>query len=192
MNRFFYFFILYLFFLRFFNLIVIISKTKIEECIQNLKKQVDFIVVCINWGEKNSLTPNKIQIKWAKELAKNGADLIIGNFPSHVQPVTFVQAENGNRALVFFSLGALVGDNGKKTSFIGALANIVISKSNNKTYISSYDLVPTLNHKIPNKYTVYKLSDYDEDLGKEVDKTYSIEKMRKNCKLVMGSFAHCF
>ena len=170
----------------------IISKTKIEECIQNLKKEVDFIVVCVNWGEKNSLTPNRLQIQCAKELAKNGANLIIGNFPSHVQPVTFVRAENGNCALVFFSLGALVGDNGKKTSFLGALANIVISKNNNKTYISSYDLVPTLNHKVPNKYTVYKLSDYDEDLGKEVDKKFSLEKVKKNCKLVMGAFAHCF
>ena len=170
----------------------IISKTKIEECIQNLKKEVDFIVVCINWGEKNSFTPSKKQIQCAKELAKNGANLIIGNFPSHVQPVTFVRADNGNCALVFFSLGALVGDNGKKTSFLGALANIVISKSNNKTYISSYDLVPTLNHKVPNKYTVYKLSDYDEDLGKEADKKFSLEKMKKNCKLVMGALAHCF
>ena len=38
-----------------------------------------------------------------------GVNLIIGNNPALVQPVSFVKADNGNYALVFFSLGALVG-----------------------------------------------------------------------------------
>jgi len=169
----------------------IISKNKVEETVEKIKSQVDFIVVCINWGDKTSLTPNKIQIKWAKELASLGVNLIIGNYPVNTQPVTLVKAENGNTALVFFSLGVLVGDNGKKTSALGALANIVISKAGDKTYISSYSLIPTLNHKSGDIYTVYELSDYDEDYGKEIDKKFSLQKLKKDCKKVMGAFAHC-
>lgn len=169
-----------------------LAKKKVEEDLPKLKKEVDFLVVCVDWGEKSSSLPSKIQILWAKVFAKCGADLIIGNYPSHVQPVTHVRADNGKTALVMFSLGALVEDNGKKTSFLGALANVVISKANNKTYISSYNLVPTLNHKTTKKYTVYKLSEYDNDLGKEVDPSFSLQKLKKSCRTTMGVFAHCY
>ena len=36
-----------------------------------------------------------------------GFNLIIGNNPALVQPVTYIKAENGNCALIFFSLGLL-------------------------------------------------------------------------------------
>ena len=169
-----------------------ISDKKIEEDLPKLKKEVDFLIVCLDWGEKTTKVPNKLQIKWAKELTKYGADLIVGNYPRHVQPVTYVKAKNGNCALVMFSLGTLVGDNGRKKSFLGALANVVISKANNKTYISSFNLIPTLNHKTTKEYTVYKLSDYDDHLGKEVDKKFSLETVKKVCKANMGAFAHCY
>jgi poly-gamma-glutamate synthesis protein (capsule biosynthesis protein) len=58
----------------------IISLKKVEETIQKLKPQVDFIILCVNWGEKSSVTPNKNQIAWAKNLAGLGVNLIIGNF----------------------------------------------------------------------------------------------------------------
>ena len=63
----------------------------------------------VSWGEKFSLTQNKNKIYWAKTLAAMGVNLIIGKNPALVQPVSFVKADNGNYALVFFSLGALVG-----------------------------------------------------------------------------------
>ena len=167
-------------------------KKKVEEDLPKLKKEVDFLVVCVDWGEKSSSLPSKIQIMWAKLFAKCGANLIIGNYPSLVQPVTHVRADNGKTALVMFSLGSLVEDNGKKTSFLGALANVVISKANNKTYISSYSLIPTLNHKTTKQYTVYKLSEYNDDLGKEVDHSFSLQKLKKSCKIRMGVFGHCY
>ena len=173
-------------------MINILDRKKVEEDLPKLKKEVDFLVVCVDWGGKSSLLPNNIQISWAKVFAKYGADLVIGNYPSHVQPVTHVRADNGKTALVMFSLGSLVEDNGKKTSSLGALANIIVSKANDKTYISSYNLIPTLNHKTKKEYTVYKLSQYDDDLGKEVDSSFSLQKLKKTCKTTMGVFAHCY
>ena len=170
----------------------IISLKKVEETIQKLKPQVDFIILCVNWGGKSSVTPNKNQIAWAKNLAGLGVNLIIGNFPSYVQPVTYVKHENGNCALVFFSLGILVGDNPNKPDALGALANIVISKENGKTTISSYNLIPTINHQGElDNYSVYKLTEYDEDLGKEIHKKFSLDRVKKICRNTMGAFAHC-
>ena len=117
--------------------------------------------------------------------------MLIGYYPIYTQPATFVKAPNGKRALVFFSLGMLVGDNDKKTSDLGALANIVISKVNNRAYISSYSLIPTVNHKTKERYTVYKLTKYNQNLANEVKNKYPLKKLINECKQTMGAFAHC-
>ena len=169
-----------------------IDKKKVEDCVKKLKKEVDFIIACINWGARYSITPNKKEIKWAKILAGFGVNLIIGNHPSNVQPVSYVKAENGNYALVFFSLGNLIAENNLKYNALGALANIIISKENGKTFISSYNLVPTINFNIPSsQYTVYNIIDFNESLGKIINKRFSLEKIKRTCRNIMGAFAHC-
>ena len=173
-------------------MINIINQKKVEETVQKLRPQVDFLIVCMNWGEKTGFTPNKNQIVWSKTLAGLGVNLIVGNRPSNVQPVSFVKNKNGNTALVFFSLGHLVGDNKSKPKTLGALANVVISKENGKVSISSYNLIPTINHQgESNKYQVYKLLDYNESLGEEVHKKFNMEKVHQNCHKAMGPFALC-
>ena len=173
-------------------MINVIKQKQVEETVQKLRPQVDIIIVCINWGEVSSLTPNKNQISWAKTLAGLGVNLIVGNNPSYVQPVTFVKNKNGKTALVFFSLGHLVGDNKSKPEALGALANIVISKENGKACISSYNLIPTINHQGElDNYQVYKLSEYNESLGKQVHKKFNMQKVHQNCHKVMNAFALC-
>jgi len=166
---------------------------KIENCVGKLKKETDFIIVCMNWGGKTTYSPNKFQIKMAKALIQNGADLIIGNHPHYVQPVSYVRSENGNKGLVFFSLGNLIYDNNKKKNNLGSLASIVISKGKGKAYISSYNLIPTINHhdELENEYTVYKLSDYSQNLGLKTNKKFSMEKIKLYCSGIFGAFAHC-
>ena len=169
-----------------------INKKKVEALIPKLRQEVDFIIVCINWGEKYNLRPNQNEIEWAKTLAGLGVNLIIGNNPAYVQPVSHVRANNGNTCLVFFSLGVLIGENIKKPDSLGALANIVISKENGKTHISSYNLIPTINHNAEsNQYRVYKLTEYNENLGKSVNSYFSMDNVKRNCRSIMGAFAHC-
>jgi len=169
-----------------------IDLSKIKNCVGELKKQVDFIIVCMNWGGKVNYSPNNYQIKMAKALIHYGADLIIGNHPHYVQPVSYVRADNGNKGLVFFSLGNLIFDNKKKDT-LGSMANIVISKGKDKAYISSYNLIPTINHnnESEKEYTVYKLSDYNQNLGLKTYKKFSMEKVKLSCSKLMGAFAHC-
>ena len=169
-----------------------IDLNKVQNCVGELKKQTDFIIVCMNWGGHAYYSPNKLQIKMAKALIQYGADLIIGNHPHYVQPVSYVRAENGRKGLVFFSLGNLMFDNNNKKNTLGALANIVISKGKGKAYISSYNLIPTINHyDESNVYTVYKLSDYNQNLGLKTNKKFSMEKVKLACTKIMGAFAHC-
>ena len=169
-----------------------ISQQKLEMVLAKVKPQVDFLIVCIDWGKKTALLPTKTQILWAKDIAAYGVDVIIGNFPSEVQPVSYVQASNGRKALVFFSLGTLVGESTKVPHLLGALANIVISKPpKGPAYLSSYNLIPIINHVTKNNYTIYKFTEYNENLGQLVFKKFKMEKMKNLCKLKMPAFAHC-
>ena len=129
---------------------------------------------------------------WPKDkayLIECGINLIIGNHPDYIQPISYVKAQNGNCGLVFFSLGQFIGDG---SNSLGALAHVVVTKSKEKTYISSYSLRPVINHKIQsNQYTVYKLPEYTQELAKLTNKKIDVKKLRLYCKKVMGAFAFC-
>ena len=165
---------------------------KVGSIIENLKKQADFVIVCMDWGKRTSTTPIKSQLQIAKVLTNFGVDIIVGYRSNSIHPVTYLKSKNGNCSLIFWSLGTFIGDTESKFNNLGALANIVVSKGKGKAYISSYNLIPIVNHKAKSdKYSVYKLSDYSEFLGQEVDKKFSLKKLKEHCKKITGPFAHC-
>ena len=151
----------------------VIDEEKIENYVDKLQNETDFIIACVNWGDKNGVKPNKNQIYLAKYLLSKCVNLINGNHSSYVQPVSYIKSK-GKRALVFWSLGHLISDNQKKLTILGALANISISKGiNGKTFISDYSLTPIINHKMnTTDYSIYKSSKYTEELGLKLDEKY--------------------
>ena len=171
------------------HMVNVISIKKIEYYVKKLKNETDFIIVCMNWGDKNSNSPNEDQIKWAKELTGQGVNLIIGNHPSFVQPVSYIRSK-GKKALVFWSLGHLISDSNLENSFLGALANIVISKGKKgKAFISYYNLIPIINHKVnTTDYSVYKLSKYSQELGLKTSNEFSMDNVIEECTKIMGPF----
>ena len=72
------------------------------------------------------------------------------------------------------------------------MVSIIISKGQDKTYISSYNLIPTINHndESGNGYTVYKLSDYNQNLGLKTNEKFSMKKAKLICSKIMGAFVH--
>ena len=169
----------------------VISEKKIKKLVGKLKNETDFVIVCMNWGEKDEDKPNEDQIKWAKKLTAEGVGLIIGNHPSVVQPVSYIK-EKGKKALVFWSLGHLISDSNVNMSYISALADIEISKGPiGKGFISDYNLIPLINHKVANKnYSVYKISEYTEKLGKEISGNFNMSCLLEECKKLMGPFVY--
>lgn len=170
----------------------VINYKKVGSIIEKLKEQTDFVIVCMDWGKKTSTVPIKSQLSIAKVLTNYGVDIIVGYRSTSIHPITYLKSRNGNRSLVFWSLGTLVGDTEQKFSNLGALANIVVSKGNGKAYISSYNLIPIVNHKAKStEYSVYKLSEYSEFLGQEVSKKFSMKNLKEHCQKLTGAFAYC-
>ena len=164
----------------------ILSKERIEKIMDKIKNITDFNILCINWGKKNEKFPDIKQINIAKNLADYGIDLIIGNYPYNVQPVSYVQSEKGNKALVFWSLGLLLGDPDKNKNYtFGAMADIKLKKINGKTFVWKYKMIPTVNHiSEDSKYSIYNLEDYNNLIGKNI-----ISK--SECENIFGIFSKC-
>ena len=163
-----------------------LSKGNLGKIMEKIKNITDFNIVCINWGKKNGKFPDKKQINIAKKLADFGIDLIIGNYPYNVQPVSYIQSEKGNKALVFWSLGLLLGDTDKNKNYtLGAMADIKLKKLNGKTFVWKYKMIPIVNHISEDKqYSIYELEDYKNVIGKNI-----ISK--DECENIFGIFSKC-
>lgn len=67
-----------------------------------------FIIVSMRWGTEYSGQVNAAQKAQAQFLADNGVQLVLGHGPHVLQAVQEVVGSNGNKALVWYSLGNFI------------------------------------------------------------------------------------
>lgn len=141
-----------------------------EENAQLIKKaeqSADMTVVFLHFGTEYTHVPTSSQKQDVEFFTENGADVIIGTHPHVVQPVAEHICENGNKSLVFYSLGNFVSNQGGKEKILGAMADVTISKENGRTYVEKYDMLPLVTHAQDKKYSAYMLCDYTDEMAKK-------------------------
>lgn len=79
--------------------------------VQEAREQADLVLVLVHWGHEYLPQPTPRQRRWAHDLTRAGADLIIGTHPHVLQPVTALERD-GRRSVVAYSLGNFVFDQG--------------------------------------------------------------------------------
>jgi poly-gamma-glutamate synthesis protein (capsule biosynthesis protein) len=77
----------------------------VEQAIRDLKRRVDYVVVCFHWGIEYTDTPIASQVAEAHAAVDAGADLVIGHHPHVLQGVQLYRGR-----LIAYSLGDLVFD----------------------------------------------------------------------------------
>lgn len=109
-------------------------------------KASDFVVVFASWGLEDTHEISATQERFAKQLTEAGADLIIGNRPNYLQKVEWVTADNGNRALCFYSLGNLISSETTPDALLGGIAKVGIKVENGLTVIDEENtgLIPVV------------------------------------------------
>ncbi len=75
------------------------------DAIEACDKQVDNLIVMVNWGTEYTHQPRKKEREWAKKMIESGADLILGDQAHWVQI-----HENINNAHVSYGLGNYIFD----------------------------------------------------------------------------------
>lgn len=144
----------------------------LSDILKQAREKADFIIAFPFWGEQNSMDYTQEQERQAQFLADNGVDLIIGSYPHVVEPVKWITAENGDRTLVYYSLGNFQSIQNTVENMLGGQANVTISKEEDGTHISDYSLDFVVTHyeqRESSEYydivTTYPLADYTSDLA---------------------------
>ncbi len=130
----------------------------------------DVVIVCPHWGTEYATVPSAYQETFARQMAEAGADVIIGTHPHVVQPVAWVEAENGNRALCYYSLGNYASTQRMPLSMLEGLAWITFHVTEDAVSITEQNtgIVPLICHYSsgPVRFKhIYPLEDYTEELA---------------------------
>ncbi|WP_456275362.1 CapA family protein [Bacillus sp. AK128] len=122
-------------------LVNLIDLPKISTDIKLAKEISDVVVVSLHFGNEYQRMPSEEQQYIAKEVIGAGADLILGHHPHVLQPMEWIEAENGNKGFVVYSLGNFLS--GQKSIYreIGGIFSISINKevTDGKTTIELKD-----------------------------------------------------
>lgn len=144
-----------------------VDREKIASDLKLAEENADFTVVFMHWGTEYRLSPDNSQQSLALFMTENGADLIMGSHPHVIEPVEWVISENGNKSLVYYSLGNYVSRQKETKNLLGALGSVVIRKDDNKTYIDFASVLPIVTHYnfSSRGFNVYPLKDYTDELA---------------------------
>ncbi len=104
-------------------LVNVYTKQMLLEDIRAVRDKVDLLIVSMHWGIEYEHSPSNEQRELAQFLAKNGADIIIGNHPHVIQPIEMI----GN-AFVVYSLGNFLSGQKGLAKNISALIGLSLYK----------------------------------------------------------------
>lgn len=135
--------------------------------IAEAKEMADVVIVCPHWGREYTTKPSPYQQKFALQMTEAGADIIIGTHPHVVQPMEWIEAENGNRALCYYSLGNYVSTQKNPLCMLEAMAwiNFHVTEDGIRIDEEGTGVVPMVCHYNANPVrteSVYLLQDYTE------------------------------
>jgi len=113
--------------------VVYYDRAKIESAVGQARKKADVVVVFAHWGIEGDPFPSERQRREARELAGDGADLILGAHPHVLQPV-----ERIGKTVIAFSMGNFVFDAPNAAQAKTAIFEFRLGKHG----VASYRLVP--------------------------------------------------
>lgn len=114
----------------------------ILQTIQQLKTQVDAIIVTPHWGEEYQQHFNAAQTQFAHQVLEAGASAVIGSHPHVLQGVEKYQTKDGRSTFISYSLGNFVSFQGTPTNRSTILLLLGLTKTSNGTIINGFRFVP--------------------------------------------------
>lgn len=105
---------------------------KILNLIKNAREDrtIDGVMVFPHWGEENTHQPGAQQKAWARKFIEAGSFAVVGSHPHVIQTMESFQASNGNKGLIFYSLGNFISGQVKLAQKISLGLLLNISKEN--------------------------------------------------------------
>ena len=155
---------------------------KLIEILKEAKENSDIVIPILHIGTEYVYTPTNYHKKYVNLCIDNGATVVLCAHPHVLEPVEVVVTEEGNKGLVYYSLGNFISNQKQIPTLLGGMADLIIERNDEgNVEVKKYDLIPLVTHYTDNYYTTYKLSDYTNELAKEhkISRTsnFSVEKL---------------
>lgn len=151
------------------RLIMADNEELIQQLIEKAEGMADVVVVSVHWGNENTNTPTEEQKNLAKKMSDWGADIIFGNHAHTLQPVEYLEREDGTRSVVIYAMGNLVSAQSDPMNMIHGFLDVTVTKNfeTNKTEITDVKLIPSVTHYDSGykNNRLYLLSEYTEELA---------------------------
>ncbi|MBT2692421.1 CapA family protein [Bacillus sp. ISL-55] len=129
------------------HLVNLIDREAMKAEIHRAKAESDVVVMSIHWGNEYQRFPTTEQKDLAQFIVDEGVDIIFGHHPHVLQPMEWLTATDGRKALVVFSLGNFLSGQMWDYKDIGGLATVEITKTitpeGNKIVLEKPEFLPT-------------------------------------------------
>ena len=143
----------------------------IKERIKLAKEKADVVVAMIHFDDVRTDEISDSQSETAHYLVKFGADVVIGTGVTRIQKIEEVEKADGEKAIIYYSLGNFVSAEEQKENMLGGIADIVFKKENEsgKTIIESAKLIPIVTYFESgfNNVRVLPLSKFTEEMAQK-------------------------
>ncbi|MBM6614672.1 CapA family protein [Desemzia sp. RIT804] len=150
------------------------SEEVIAQDVKRAKEISDVVLVSAHWGDEHTFAPNVFQQQYAQLFADLGVDVVFGTHPHTIQPVEWVQGEDGNKTLVIYSLGNFLAATTSDINLLGGMVAFdVVQQEDQETQVENIKWTPLViyyeneiagNVDTRGKFAVYKLEDYTDEL----------------------------
>ena len=145
------------------------NRDYIRSQVKQARALADVVIVFPHWGTEYVYEPDKNQVFWTGLFAEEGVDLVIGTHPHVLEPIEWVDRPDGGKMLVFYSLGNFISGQIEAPRLLGGMANVTLTETPEGTFaITDCSVIPVVTHYSDHvgdgTYTVYRLSEYTEDL----------------------------
>lgn len=145
----------------------LLSDETLTRQITAAKEAADFVIISVHWGDENVFEPSEKELHFSTLMCELGADVIIGHHPHVIQPVQWLQSENGNRTLCVYSLGNLCAEMSNGYNMLGGLFSFDIVRYEDGVYAENALFTPTVyyfNRRFRDNHVMY-LRDFTEDIA---------------------------
>ena len=146
------------------------NRRKLLSDIAYLEEHADITIAFLHMGTEYEIQPSPYSRDMVELAVANGVDVCINVHPHVVEPYEEYTAANGNKAVVYYSLGNFISSQTELDRLIGGMAKLTIQKHGTGdeavTEVTSFELLPLVTHVAEGtEMTVYHLEDYTDALG---------------------------
>ena len=98
---------------------------EILEKIRRADELADVVIMAMHWGTEYSHEVNEEQETFALQMSEAGADIIVGNHPHVIQPISWI---NNHKTICYYAMGNMISAQNDEQNLVGIISGLDITK----------------------------------------------------------------